>query len=294
MLNCCVVDEHVPEIKQYIQTLKDCTWSAVNVLPFNNLPRLVLIHLLKNCTLWLNAFPAADRVSSVHSPHFLLTGRELSFDKHAVLEFRSYVQTHAEHSNGMEPRTMGAIFLGPMGNAQGGHWFLSLTSGSRIIRHSWTPLPMPQEVVHCITQIGCAQGMPSHITYTNRCGDEISDRLEDFFDDSDTDSTDSEDDTYVIGTDDDALSVSDDETASTSSDDDDDPHDDHDLLDPETPDHVAPLPQGTRRMCSNMMMAHHTMEASRMSLRMMIEDCTQPMTTRTISPSLTLHKGRRQ
>ena len=59
MLNCCTADEHVPEIEQYIRTLKDCTQRAVNVLPFKNLPRLVLIHLLKNCTLWLNAFQAA-------------------------------------------------------------------------------------------------------------------------------------------------------------------------------------------------------------------------------------------
>ena len=98
MLNCCVADEHMPEIELYIQTLKDRTQRAVNVLPFKNLPWLVLIHLLKNCTLWVNAFPAADGVSSVHSLHFLLTGRELSFDKQAVLEFGSYVQTHEEHS----------------------------------------------------------------------------------------------------------------------------------------------------------------------------------------------------
>ena len=141
---------------------------------------------------------------------------------------------------------MGAICLGPMGNAQGGHWFLSLTSRSRIICHCWAPLPMPQEVVHRITQIGCAQGMPSRITYANRHGDEISDCLEDFFDDSDTASTESEDDTYVTGTNNDGSSVSDDETTSTSNDDDDDPHDDHDLPDPKTPDHVAPLPPGDK------------------------------------------------
>ena len=225
MLNCYTADKHMPEIEWYIRTLKNCTQSAVNVLPFKNLPWLVLIHLLKNCTLWLNAFPAADGVSSVHSPCFLLTGRELSFDKHAMLEIGSFVQTHEEHSNGMEPRTMGAICLGPTGNAQGGHWFLSPTSRSHIICHCWTPLPMPQEVVHHSTQIGHAQGMPSRITYANRRGDEISNRLEDFFEDSDTASTDSEDDTYVTGTNDDASSISDDETTSTSSDDDDDPHD---------------------------------------------------------------------
>ena len=97
-------------------------------------------------------------------------------DKHAVLEFRSYVQTHEEHSN-----RMGAICLGPTGNAQGGHWFFSLTSGCCVICHCWTALPMPQEVILHVTQIGHAQGMPSHITYANRWGDEITDCLEDFF-----------------------------------------------------------------------------------------------------------------
>ena len=135
MLNCCAAGEHVSEIERYIHTLKDRTQSAYNVLPFRNLPWVMLIHLLKNCTLWLNAFPAANGVSSVHSPHFLLTGWELSFDKHAVLEFGSYIQTHEEHSNRIEPQTMGAICLRPMGNAQGGHWFFSQTSGCRVVHH---------------------------------------------------------------------------------------------------------------------------------------------------------------
>ena len=227
MLNCCAAGEHVPEIERYIRTLKDCTRSAYNVLPFKNLPRVLLVHLLKNCTLWLNAFPATDGVSSIHSPRFLLTGRELSFDKHAVLEFGSYVEMHEEHSNGMEPRTMGAICLGPTGNAQGGHWFFSLTSGSRIVRHHWTALPMPQEVILCITQIGCTQGMPSRITYANRQGDEISDRLEDFVDDEgDGDSSsESDDETYMeSGSDqdseDDGTIISNGETASSEDDDD--------------------------------------------------------------------------
>ena len=76
---------------------------------------------------------------------------------------------------------MGAICLGPMGNTQGGHWFFSLTPGCHVVHHHWTALPMPQEVILRISQIGHAQGMPSRITYANRWGDEISDRLEDFF-----------------------------------------------------------------------------------------------------------------
>ena len=43
------------------------------------------------------------QVSSQHSPWFLMTGQELEWDKHAVLEFGSYVQCHEEHSNEMIP-----------------------------------------------------------------------------------------------------------------------------------------------------------------------------------------------
>ena len=124
---------------------------------------------------------------------------------------------------------MGAICLGPTGNAQGGHWFFSLTSGSRIVHRCWTALPMPQEVILRISQIGRAQGMPSHITYANRRGDEISDHLEDFYDDKDDgdSSSESDDDTYMENSsnqdsEDDGTIVSNGETASSEDDDDDD------------------------------------------------------------------------
>ena len=115
---------------------------------------------------------------------------------------------------------MGAICLGPMGNTQGGHWFFSLTSGCRIVHHRWTALPMPQEVILHVSQIGHAQEMPSHITYVNRRGDEISNRLEDIFDDDDAGSSESDDDTYTENTShqypkDDETSISDDETTSS-------------------------------------------------------------------------------
>ena len=184
----------------------------------------------------------------MHSPRFLLTGWELSFDKHAVLVFGSYVQTHEEHSNGMEPRTMRAICLGPTGNAQGGHWFLSLTSRHCIVRHHWTALPMPQEVILHITQIDCAQGMSSCIIYANCQGDEISDCLEDFLNDDNAASYTSDNDSYVTSdsdSDDDDYSISNDKTMSSDNNNDDDPHDDHHLPSPEVldaPGAMAPPP----------------------------------------------------
>ena len=120
---------------------------------------------------------------------------------------------------------MGAICLWLTGNAQGGHWFFSLTSGSHIVRHHWTALPMPQEVILRISQSGRTPGMPSHITYGNRRGDKISDRLEDFV--NDDSSSKSDDETYTeSGSDQDSEDVgtivSNGETASSEDDDDDD------------------------------------------------------------------------
>lgn len=59
-LNTTGEDDHVPEIERYIQTVKDRVRSAYRMLPFQYIPRLVLIQLVKNCILWLNAFPHPD------------------------------------------------------------------------------------------------------------------------------------------------------------------------------------------------------------------------------------------
>ena len=146
----------------------------------------MLIHMVKNAALWFNAFPASDGISTQHSPRYFLTGYELTFDKHAILEFGSYVQTHEEHTNDMSHHTLGAVCLGPTGNRQGGHWFMSLSSGGRITRHRWTTLPMPQEAIEQVNQIGLNQGMPSTITYADRQGQELQDALHEIEDDDST------------------------------------------------------------------------------------------------------------
>ena len=43
--------------------------------------------------------------------------------------------------------TIGAIALCPTGNAQGGYFFFSLTTGRVLNRGRWTSLPMPNEVI---------------------------------------------------------------------------------------------------------------------------------------------------
>jgi hypothetical protein len=79
---------------------------------------------------------------------------------------------------------MGCVCLGPMGIQQGIHWFMSLTSGERVIRYRWTKLPVPWEAISHVSSIGQHQGMPSLITYANRHSREIGDTATDYPEDS--------------------------------------------------------------------------------------------------------------
>ena len=159
----------------------------------------MLIHLTKNSVFWLNAFPARDGVSSKHSPRYIMTGQELSYSRHVQLEFGEYVQTHEEHTNEMMERTLSAICLGPTGNQQGSHWFLSLSTGARIVHHCWTRLPLPREAIIRVNKFGWLQNMPSTLTFADRHGHELEDRLVEIEDDDTSDAEyspvdDSEDD----------------------------------------------------------------------------------------------------
>jgi hypothetical protein len=121
-----------------------------------------------------------------------VTGQQLDFNKHCKLEFGAYVQTHEQHDNSMDSRTIGAIALRPTGNTQGGYFFMSLATGRRITRRSWTALPMPQDVIDRVNTIAQQQNVNRGLLFLDRnglCDDD------DLADDAD-DGADDDDDTY--------------------------------------------------------------------------------------------------
>ena len=80
---------------------------------------------------WLNTFYPGQTLSNM-SPRSIVTGLSVDFNKHCKHEFGTYVQTHEDTDNSMRAGTMGALALQPIGNAQGGHFYLSLTTGRRL------------------------------------------------------------------------------------------------------------------------------------------------------------------
>lgn len=153
VLNTVARDEHVPEIERHIRTLKERCRATYNALPFKRIPSRMIVELVYSMTFWLHAFPARDGVSSSISPRELVSGVAIDANKHCVIPFGAYVQTHEQHDNSMGSRTIGALALRPTGNVQGGHYFYNLQTGRRVVRNRWTEIPMPTDVIERVNRM---------------------------------------------------------------------------------------------------------------------------------------------
>jgi hypothetical protein len=131
-LNKCSREEHAPVAEQRICTLKERCRSIFNALPFTKLPGMLVAQMVSTCSFWLNVCPPKDGVSRKINPRELITGAKIDHNKHARAACGDYVQIHEEHDNSMATRAAGAIATKLTGNARGGFWFCSLTTGQML------------------------------------------------------------------------------------------------------------------------------------------------------------------
>ena len=119
--NFATRNKHVPEIERQHRVIKERARTCRSTLPFEVLPKLLLVEMANNCALWINMFPAKGGFPNV-SPRTLMNVIKLDYSKHFRLLFGSYVQVHDDPSptNSPTARTVSAITLGPTGNLQGG------------------------------------------------------------------------------------------------------------------------------------------------------------------------------
>ena len=146
-LNLTSADEHVGDAERLVRTIKERVRGVYCTLPYNKLPGRIIIELAYYVVFWLDTFCPSQSVADNLSPRELITGKSVDFNIHCKYEFGEYAQTHESTDNTMNERTVGALALRPTGNAQGGHFFLSLTTGRRLNRLHATKLPMPNEVI---------------------------------------------------------------------------------------------------------------------------------------------------
>jgi hypothetical protein len=120
-LNTTAAQEHVGEIKRIIRVIKERARGTISVLPYEILPKLMIIELMHFCVMWLNSFPVKSGMSEKNSPHKLVLRHKLDAKLHCKSPFMAYCEVHTDLDtiNTTEPRTRWVICLGPTGNLQG-------------------------------------------------------------------------------------------------------------------------------------------------------------------------------
>jgi hypothetical protein len=150
-LNVADADDHVPEVERSICTIKERVRCLVQGLPFfKRMPKTMMRAVVENSNKVLNQFPAKKGVSRTLSPLTIMMGRPGPDYNDTKIEFGTYTQVFESNdpTNTTKARTTGAIALTPTGNAQGGYYFMSLTTGRKLSRQQWDELPMPNGVWH--------------------------------------------------------------------------------------------------------------------------------------------------
>jgi len=104
-----------------------------------------VVHLVVSM---LNSFPSQNGVSQEFSPRTIITGVPSISAKEFKLEFGEYVQVHSQETktNNLSPPSTGAIALCPA-NLHGGWSFMSLHSGDKLLRYSWTPCNLTDDTI---------------------------------------------------------------------------------------------------------------------------------------------------
>ena len=135
-LNTASASEHVLEIERQHRVIKEQARACFHSLPFKMIPKIMIIEMIYNCVLWINAFPPTGGVSSSVSPRTFLTGVRFDYNCHCKLAFGACAQVHEETfpTNSQQSRTLGDICIGPSGNLQGGYKFMNLQRGKKLTR----------------------------------------------------------------------------------------------------------------------------------------------------------------
>ena len=106
-LNTTGASDHVPEVENQIQVIKERVRAHHTNLPFPSFTRRMTIYLAKHAVVFFNAFPPKSGVSKTYSPLTIMTGKALDWNKSCKLHSRAYKQVHEDRNitNTLEERT---------------------------------------------------------------------------------------------------------------------------------------------------------------------------------------------
>jgi hypothetical protein len=135
--------------------VKERARCTTSILPYNLLPKLMIIELTHFCVMWMNSFLVKSGISEKWSRREIVSRHRLDAKLHFKVPFGVYCEVHVDPDimNRMEPRTIWGICLGPKGNMQGSYKFLSLTTRKKVTGRKFTEMPLTVSVIRRINSL---------------------------------------------------------------------------------------------------------------------------------------------
>jgi hypothetical protein len=160
-------------VERKIRVLKERAHGTFNTLPYQKLPKIMVIELMHFCMMWMNSFPVRSGISEIWSPRKLVLCTKLNAKLHCRAPFESYcckVQEDSDITNTLDSRTKWAIYMGPTGNLQGSYKFTLLPTGKKITRRKFTEMPVTNSVIKKVEEMAEKDGAVKGISFKNRKG----------------------------------------------------------------------------------------------------------------------------
>ena len=151
--------EHVGIIERSTRTIKERCRCMCHALPYKRITRLMTRLVVVSCVKWLNAFPSDDGISSTLSPSNLVEGKNKPDLSMSAIAFGSYAMVYTKTTNTMKHRSVPGIALEQC-NDHGGYYFMSLFTGKRITSNNWDELPINEEAIKRVEDIGYSESQP--------------------------------------------------------------------------------------------------------------------------------------
>ncbi len=93
-LNTMAAREHAGEIERKIRVIKERVRGTISTLPYEMLPKLIIIELMHFCVLWMHSFLVKMGVSKKYSPRELVSRHKLDAKPHCKTPFGAYCEVH--------------------------------------------------------------------------------------------------------------------------------------------------------------------------------------------------------
>lgn len=145
---------HVPKVERKIRDIKSKTRAVLCSLPFN-LPTQLLKHLINHVITRINMLPTTSYLAANdrRSPRERFYGVKADYKTDLALPFGQYCQVFDPNNtriNTMDPRTQGAICMGPSVSFKDTAIFWILETKSIVHRSKWVEAPLTREIVALI------------------------------------------------------------------------------------------------------------------------------------------------